>query len=362
MIHLTGPILGHVERDQAWVSGGTVLHEPPTADSSGSISTISGYALPGLVDLHCHVGLGADGATDLATAEADAIADRDTGVLLIREAGNVMDTRWVDQRADLPRIIRAGRHIARPRRYIRGYAVELDDVAQLPEEMARQARAGDGWVKLVADWLDRSMGADAVVAPLWPAEVLKDGIAAAHENGARVTVHAFSHASIGPLLDAGIDCIEHGTGMDADQIAEAARRGIPVTPTLRQVDNFCDFAAAAGARFPAYADQMQGMYEHRHQQVRDFAAAGVQLLPGSDAGGTLGHGTLPAELMRWQEAGIDAADVVDFATWRARKYLGAPALGEGEPADVVVYEDDPRDDVANLTRPKAVLLHGVSVR
>ena len=33
-------------------------------------------------------------------------------------AGSPADTRWIDDRADLPRIIRAGRHIARTRRYI----------------------------------------------------------------------------------------------------------------------------------------------------------------------------------------------------------------------------------------------------
>ncbi|NCD17340.1 MAG: amidohydrolase, partial [Actinobacteria bacterium] len=204
---------------------------------------LDGVVLPGLVDVHCHVGLGERGEVARETAEAQALADRDTGVLLIRDAGVPSDTRWIDDRPDLPRIIRAGRHLARPRRYLPGFAEELDDVAALPEAMARNARAGDGWVKLVADWIDRSEGADSRVRPLWPADVLADGVAAAHAAGARVTAHAFSHEAIDPLLEAGIDCIEHGTGMDADQIAEAARRGIPVTPTMIQVDNFAEFAA-----------------------------------------------------------------------------------------------------------------------
>ncbi len=59
-------------------------------------------------------------------AEAQAATDRDAGTLLIRDAGSPVDTHWIDDRPDLPRIIRAGRHIARPYRYIRNYAEEVE--------------------------------------------------------------------------------------------------------------------------------------------------------------------------------------------------------------------------------------------
>ncbi|BDZ61470.1 hypothetical protein GCM10025873_12610 [Demequina sediminis] len=113
-------------------------------------------------------------------------------------------------------------------------------MADLPAVMAEEARAGDGWVKIIADWIDRDAGD---LTPLWPAGVLAEGIAAAHEAGARVTAHTFATESIDALLDAGIDCIEHGTGMTADHMAEAAARGIPVVPTLLQVANFEGYAA-----------------------------------------------------------------------------------------------------------------------
>lgn len=359
-LHLRGPVLegrgwDAVPHAEAWVVDGRITYARP----AGGADEVEGWVVPGLVDVHCHIGLGPDGATTTAEAERQALADRATGVLLVRDAGSPSDTRWIDDRPDLPRVLRAGRHLARPRRYLPHFAEELDDVAALPDAMARNARAGDGWVKLVADWIDRSEGADSRVRPLWPADVLADGVAAAHEAGARVTAHAFSHEAIGPLLDAGIDCIEHGTGMDRDQIAEAARRGIPVTPTMIQVDNFASFAAAGAARFPRYADQMQGMWERRDEQVRAFHEAGIRLLPGSDAGGAIPHGTLPLELARWVAGGIPAAEVIASATWRARDFLGVPALAEGSSADLVVYDDDPRRDIGALGRPRAVVLRGI---
>src|SRR4051812_37494777 len=68
---------------------------------------------------HSHMGRGAGGAVDDETAQAQAIAARDAGALLLRDAGSPADTRWVQARDDLPRLVRAGRHIARTRRYIR---------------------------------------------------------------------------------------------------------------------------------------------------------------------------------------------------------------------------------------------------
>lgn len=362
-LELTGPVLtpGGL-RGPAWVVDGVITYERPLLPAT---QVLDGVVLPGLVDVHCHIGLGAAGAVDRATAVAQGQADLAAGVLLVRDAGSPADTSWVHARGDMPQLIRSGRHIARPKRYLRGYAVELDDVRLLPEEVARQARAGDGWVKLVADWIDREVGD---LTPLWPTDVLRDAVAAAHDNGARVTAHAFSHEAIDPLLEAGIDSIEHGTGMDADQIAEAAARGIPITPTMIQVDNFAAFAAAGGAKFPAYAARMERMYAHRDAQLAAFVDAGVQLLPGSDAGGTLPHGLMPGELARWVAGGVDPALAVEFATWRARDFLRrgplADAVGkisvleEDDPADLVVYESDPRARIAALRQPRAVLRAG----
>ena len=72
----------------------------------------------------------------------------------------------------MPRIIRAGRHIARTRRYLRGFAVEVEP-GGLVEAVRKQARAGDGWVKLVGDWIDRDAGD---LAASFPAGTLKDAV------------------------------------------------------------------------------------------------------------------------------------------------------------------------------------------
>jgi imidazolonepropionase-like amidohydrolase len=261
----------------------------------------------------------------------------------------------VHDRADLPRLIRAGRFIARPKRYLRGFARELERVEDLPLATADEARRGDGWVKIIADWIDRDLGD---LSPLWPDDVLADSIAAAHAEGARVTAHTFAREAAQGLLDAGIDCIEHGTGMTDAHIDEAARRGIPVVPTLLQVGQFASIADQGRARFPAFAARMQAMYQARYEQVRRFHEAGVPLLVGTDAGGTIGHGSFADECAEMVAAGVPAPDVVAAATWVARRFLGAQGIEEGASADVVAFAEDPREDIRVLAKPSAILLRG----
>ena len=355
---LSGRILvdEDTERGEAWVVGGRVTFERPRF--SGAATTIAGVVLPGLVDVHCHVGVTVGGAADDALAEKQAEADRDTGVLLIRDAGSATDTAWVHGRADLPRLIRAGRFIARPKRYLRGFARELDRVEDLPRAAAEEARRGDGWVKLIADWIDRDLGADGDLRPLWPDDVLAEAVSAAHAAGARVTAHTFATEAVGGLLDAGIDCIEHGTGMTPAHIAQAARRGVPVVPTLLQVGQFASIADQGRARSPAFAARMQAMYQARYAQVRRFHEAGVPLLVGTDAGGTVGHGSFAQECAEMVASGVPARDVVAAATWVARRFLRVHGIEEGASADLVVFRDDPREDVRRLAAPAAILLRG----
>ncbi|NOJ58256.1 hypothetical protein, partial [Myxococcus xanthus] len=115
VLHLRGPVLVGPDEvvAEAWVVGGRITYERPAAE----VTSVDGWVVPGLVDAHCHIGLDAHGAVDEATSQAQALADRDAGALLLRDAGSPADTRWVDDRDDLPRLVRAGRHIARTRRY-----------------------------------------------------------------------------------------------------------------------------------------------------------------------------------------------------------------------------------------------------
>jgi imidazolonepropionase-like amidohydrolase len=356
VLHLRGVFLPDETERDAWVVEGRLTFTRPNAEAQTVADR--GWIIPGLVDAHCHVGLAPHGhVEDLDAMAAQALLDRGAGALLLRDAGSPVDNTSIQARDDLPRLIRAGQHIARPKRYVRDLGVEVEP-DELVAEVERQAAAGDGWVKLAADWIDRDLGD---LAPTWPDAALKAAIGRAHELGVRVAAHVFGEDALPGLIAAGIDSIEHGTGLTDELIAAAAASGAAVVPTLINIDNFPAIALGGAEKYPKYAAHMRALFATSRERVRSAFEAGVPIYTGTDAGGTLPHGLIRDEIRALVGAGIPQADVIAQASWRGREWLGLPGLGEGAPADLVVYDTDPRTDLAAIHDPRRMLLRGAVV-
>jgi imidazolonepropionase-like amidohydrolase len=354
-LHFHGPVLPTGEIRDLYVVDGRVTYEP----IANAETAVSGWIVPGLVDAHCHIGLDEDGAVSDGESERQAIEDRDGGALLIRDCGSAADTRWMDERDDLPRIVRAGRHIARTKRYMRNYAFEVEP-DELSAHVAREAARGDGWVKLVGDWISRE---DGDLTPSFPADAFAAAIETAHSLGARVTAHCFGPDVLPGLLDAGIDCIEHGTGLSEDLIARMVEQGTVLVPTVMQLEKFPEYAQAGADRFPVYAARMSDLFARRRATLMAAYEAGVPLFAGSDGGGITRHGNLAGEVIALAELGLTPFDALGAASWRARTWLGFDAdLTEGASADFVVYPSDPLADLSVLRTPTRVVLRGRVVR
>ena len=350
-LRFRGPVLPDGEARDLYVVDGRITLDP----IAGADTAAEGWIVPGLVDAHCHLGLDAHGAVDDETTEQQALADRDAGSLLLRDCGSPADTRWVHDRDDLPRLIRCGRHLARTRRYIRNFAHEIEP-GDLTTYAAQEARAGDGWIKLVGDWISREEGD---LSPSFAAAAIAAAIATAHEHGARVTAHCFGETVLPGLVEAGIDCIEHGTGLTTDLVETMAARGTALVPTAHQLNNFPMYAEQGAERFPAYADHMLDLHARRRETIMAAYEAGVAIFAGTDAGGVLPHGLIADEVTELASYGMPAEYALGAASWRAREWLGWNAgLDEGAPADFVVYPRDPRADLSVLREPTAVVLRG----
>ncbi len=350
-LHVSGPVLPDGEPRDLYLVDGRVTLEP----QAGAETVASGWIVPGLVDAHCHIGLDEQGGLDEAATEEQALTDRNAGALLLRDCGSPVDTRWVQARDDLPRLVRMGRHIARTKRYIRNYAHEVEP-DELVATVEQEAVRGDGWVKLVGDWIERDRGD---LAPSWPADAFTAAIETAHALGARVTAHCFGTEVLPILIDAGIDCIEHGTGLTTDLIDGMVAHGTALVPTAMQLDNFPQYADQAADKFPAYAATIRDLHSRRRDTIMAAYEAGVPIYAGTDAGGVLPHGLIADEVRELAAYGIPVEEALAGASWKARQWLGLnPLLDEGAPADFVVYDSDPRADLAVLARPARVVLRG----
>jgi len=356
-LHVRGFLLPDGAVRDLWLVGDRVTFEPVRDAETVSAG---GYVLPGLVDAHCHLGiaLGPRPVTGLDEARDLAARDRDAGVLALRDAGSPYPYPELDDEPGVPRLARAGRHVAAPKRYLRDIGVEVDgpDVAAA---VTAQARAGTGWVKLVGDWIDRSVGD---LAPSWDPATMAAAVAAAHAAGARAAVHTFSEEGVEIMVRAGVDSVEHGTGLSPDLIDEMARRGTALVPTMINIATFGGIADRARAKFSGYADHLVALRDRFPGVVRAAHEAGVPIYVGTDAGGGVRHGLAAEEMLLLRSAGLPAIDILASASWRAREWLGFPGLVEGGLADLVVYPADPREDLRVVRHPQRIVLRGQLVR
>ncbi len=347
--HLRGTVLPAGASQDLFIADGRITF----ADVEDAV-TISegGWITPGLVDAHAHLAMGSPGspATIEEAVRTSAGAQLAAGVLLVREPGSPAGHAADDLGAALPRTITAGHFLAPPGRYFPGLAREVDE-ASLPAAAAQEARTG-GWVKIVGDFLDD----DGHVTPNWSTAALTDAAAAAHNAGARITMHATVPASIEEAIEAGFDAIEHGHGARADHLQAMAAAGMALVPTLlirdyiRELVTEMPLQPADRATWLREVDAHMGVALAAHD-------AGVAVYAGTDAG-AVAHGRVASEIALLRDAGFSGAAALAAGSWAARTWLGLPGLEEGEQADLVVFPDDPREDPEVLHHPSLIMLRG----
>ena len=223
--------------------------------------------------------------------------------------------------------------------------------AELVAAALAEVRAGATWIKLIADFPRLAPGEPpSDPAPTYPLADVRDLVEAVHGAGARVAAHSTTRY-VTELIAAGIDSVEHGTALGETDLAALAARGGAWTPTL---------CATTSVR-PAETAQQRTQRLERTERLRYLlpraASHGVTIMTGTDV-----TGSIPREVALLTELGLPPAAALAAASTAARRFLGFAGPSEGEPADLVSYHDDPRDDPAVLGHPAAVVLRGTRIR
>ncbi|MFF3309212.1 amidohydrolase family protein [Streptomyces sp. NPDC002952] len=349
ILHLRGTVLPDGEPRDLWLLGDRVTFVRPAGAADVVTVADGGFLLPGLVDVHTHPGSG-DDAGDLSfdpVLFAEHIAaHREAGTTALRFPGLLGEVPAALREApDAPRMITAGRWLAWAglSRTAAFHTVTDDLVASAVAE----ARAHDGWCKLMGDW-------DFEAAPV-PYELLRAVVEGVHAAGGRVAVHCQSAEGVLGAARAGVDSVEHGMGMPQECVALMAAHGTAYVPTLTA------FAGSAPLRTGGTARDRLWREGHRTmvRRVREAYDAGVTVLAGTDSAP---FGNVATEVEHLIAAGLPAHAAVGAASWTARAFLGLSGLTEGGLADVTVYDADPRLDPGTLRRPRRVVLRGRVVR
>ncbi|GAA1591364.1 amidohydrolase family protein [Kribbella karoonensis] len=342
-----------------WVFEGTVL---PTGDTTRSTfgqgrdgDQLPGrYAVPGLVDSHCHLTFDAtpDGPVlrgeDFAAARLAELAG--AGVSALRDVGGNRDvTLRLARDADdgRPLVLAAGRFLAPAGAY---FPKAYEPVA--PEELlaAVEAEIADGatWLKLVGDFPE--VGPDgpirgSKISPTYDLELVAAMVELAHSRNARVAAHVNTDHVAG-LIRAGIDSVEHGTALTEQDLEVLGARGGAWTPTL----------SASVSPGPDETPERKTRREERSAYLASVLPLaeryGVHVLAGSDV-----VGTVAGEIDMLVKHGLTVEQAITAASTGAQAFLGLSGAG-----NLVTYDADPREHPDVLARPAAVVLNGRRIR
>jgi imidazolonepropionase-like amidohydrolase len=383
-----------------WVGPAKQLKAPKGAQT---VRLPGKYVMPGIIDLHVHVGNVADVVQDKKfhtreNVENDLKTYAAYGVTTVQSMGTDQDLIFQvrkEQRAGRPamaRVYTAGQGFVFKGGYggLVGVNEPISSVSEVDAAVARQAAKGVDLIKL---WLDDELG----TMPKMPPEMTQAIIDSAHRRGLRVVGHIFYLEDAKRLVRQGIDGLAHSVRdkpVDQELIDMMKARGTwQLAETLSREASlfvygerapFLDdpfFRKAVSPRTveiladPKRQQSIQAN-PHFHDLPKFLAMAQRNLKTLADAGVNYGYGTdagpparIPGFFEHWElelmvQAGFTPAQAIHAATGRAAEFLRANDLGvleRGRWGDLVVLDANPLADIKNTRRINAVYVAGRKV-
>jgi imidazolonepropionase-like amidohydrolase len=235
-------------------------------------------------------------------------------------------------------------------------AQEVSGVDEIVRAVRDQISAGADIVKLYADYHYRA--GEASLPTLSQVE-MDAAVAAAHDAGRSVAVHAVTPEAMRRAISAGADTIEHGYGGTPAIFKAMATKHIALCPTLAASDAVARYRGGSGQE-PA----PDGVAANR-ASFKLAMVAGVPICAGGDVG-VFAHGDNARELELMVAGGMSAARVMIAATSGNATAFGiadrAGTVRPGVPADLVVFEGDPTKAISAVRRVRLVMKGGIVAR
>ena len=414
-----------IESGSVLVRGGKIAEvyegdgPDPKALNAETVEAAGKTILPGLIDVHMHLGAPGGFYPDMSKYATDKSMLRSlaaylySGVTTVRSVGDGLDTilkvRSIVSSGEMlgsdlstcgPLFTAAGGHGTE---YFKDLPATVR--SNLERQFTRIPTSADEARQQVDELKKR--GVDCIKAILEAGAGgrvynrldtgLFDAIAQeAHADSLPLSVHTGDVRDVADAVQAQANSIEHGSFREKIPDAlfdQMARQGIFYDPTLSVGEAFKDFAAGKtdllkrslvqqvgppellrGTEEAMGSAETEALRTSLAQYPIDMAIAiddltrahqhGVSLVTGSDAGNYLViHGpTVQHEMQLWVRAGIPHAVALQAATWNAARLLRADtrigSVRPGNDADLLVVDGNPLDDITATERISLVVFKG----
>ena len=378
--------------------------------------------LPGLIDVHVHLGSSGGFPLDWSKFDPNQFSERALeaylycGVTAVRSAGDRLDNmvrlrRLFGTGEELgtelffcgPLFTTEGGHGTEYSKYLpegmrASFNAQFVRIPKTPEEARKQVDdLATRHVDAIKGVLDA--GFPGYSFKRMDLNILRAVVEEAHAKNLPVAIHCGNAADVADAVALGANSIEHGSFVDEipdATIAEMKAKGIAYDPTLSVVEGLTSFSHGdtsllkrslvqqvtpkdilAGTEQAATSDQIRSLRDglsHSPMSVQIGAKnlikawrAGVTLVTGSDAGNFFVlHGpTVQHEIELWVAAGIPVNVTLQAATRNSAKLLRADnrigTIEKGKEASMLIVDGNPLQDVRALSAISIVIFKGEHV-
>ncbi len=347
--------------------------------SRATIRVVDGRArtlIPGLMD--CHVHYSSPGGPDWIARFTDPLpeismravelaeASLRSGVTTARDVGapHGVSIRLAHaaQAGEIraPNIRAAGTWIAHRGTYV-SFARHFGEADELRGAIRTEIESGAELIKVaLSGWNEGARPQGAPDIP-FDEKLLAVAVEEAHKAGFKIACHANDPASCRIAARAGVDSLEHGMFLEADDLEAMAKNKTYLVPTMSVWDAMLYYAHAVDwpeARKKRAEDLRQGSRAAVTAAIR----ADVQIALGTDAGGGAArHGRIAREAELMVKCGMEPRDALIAATSIAARLIGEGERGtieEGKIADMILLDSNPLENIGALRLIAAVFQGG----
>lgn len=340
------------------------------------------WLIPGLMNMHVHLGLKLPGAAGAALAletdpqqvlrmAANARRSLLAGVTTVRltgeDHGNDFALRAAIERGEVlgPRIHTAGEIIVPTGGH---GSLEANGPYGFAQAVRAQIKQGATWIKIAVSGGISDTHGSIKAAPMTDEE-LSTLIEVAHRNGVKVTAHNGSSEAAVQSLNFGIDCFEHGYHLDEQVLRQMKAKGTWLVPTIVVSQQGAhEFYRKIGSP-EWYLARVESTGKDHWSMLQNAIRIGVPIALGTDQfpfEPNEGTTATVREAELYVEAGMTSLQALQAATTQPAKMLGVDAqvgrIKPGQYADIVALHADPLRDIRALRTIDFVMKGGEIVR